>query len=81
MSYHWNWHIFFEPAPDGTGTYTNKWTPIIKAPGCGASTETGAIVIESADRLEATVSSFSLDDPSAGSILSTVASIELRKQH
>ena len=21
MSYHWNWHIFFEPAPDGTGTY------------------------------------------------------------
>ncbi len=21
MNYHWNWHIFFEPAPDGTGTY------------------------------------------------------------
>jgi len=21
VSYHWNWHIFFEPAPDGTGTY------------------------------------------------------------
>jgi len=21
LNYHWNWHIFFEPAPDGTGTY------------------------------------------------------------
>jgi glutamate/aspartate transport system permease protein len=21
VNYHWNWHIFFEPAPDGTGTY------------------------------------------------------------
>ena len=21
MNYHWNWHIFWEPAPDGTGTY------------------------------------------------------------
>ena len=21
MSYHWNWHIFFEPSPSGTGTY------------------------------------------------------------
>ena len=21
MNYHWNWHIFLEPAPDGTGTY------------------------------------------------------------
>ncbi len=21
MNYHWNWHIFFEPAPSGTGTY------------------------------------------------------------
>ena len=21
MNYHWNWHIFFEPAPNGTGTY------------------------------------------------------------
>lgn len=21
MSYHWNWHIFWEPAPSGTGTY------------------------------------------------------------
>ncbi len=21
MNYHWNWNIFFEPAPDGTGTY------------------------------------------------------------
>jgi glutamate/aspartate transport system permease protein len=21
VSYHWNWHIFFEPAPNGTGTY------------------------------------------------------------
>lgn len=21
MNYHWNWRIFFEPAPDGTGTY------------------------------------------------------------
>ena len=21
MNYHWNWHIFFEPAPDGTGSY------------------------------------------------------------
>ena len=21
MNYHWNWHIFFELAPDGTGTY------------------------------------------------------------
>jgi glutamate/aspartate transport system permease protein len=21
VSYHWNWHIFWEPAPSGTGTY------------------------------------------------------------
>jgi glutamate/aspartate transport system permease protein len=21
VNYHWNWHIFFEPAPNGTGTY------------------------------------------------------------
>jgi glutamate/aspartate transport system permease protein len=21
VNYHWNWHIFFEPAPDGTGSY------------------------------------------------------------
>jgi glutamate/aspartate transport system permease protein len=21
VNYHWNWHIFFEPAPSGTGTY------------------------------------------------------------
>ena len=21
MNYHWNWRIFWEPAPDGTGTY------------------------------------------------------------
>ena len=21
MNYHWNWHIFWEPAPSGTGTY------------------------------------------------------------
>ncbi len=21
MNYHWNWHIFLEPAPSGTGTY------------------------------------------------------------
>jgi glutamate/aspartate transport system permease protein len=21
VNYHWNWHIFLEPAPDGTGTY------------------------------------------------------------
>ncbi len=21
MNYHWNWHIFWEPAPNGTGTY------------------------------------------------------------
>lgn len=21
MNYHWNWHIFLEPAPNGTGTY------------------------------------------------------------
>jgi glutamate/aspartate transport system permease protein len=21
VSYHWNWHIFFEPSPSGTGTY------------------------------------------------------------
>ena len=21
MNYHWNWHIFLEPAPDGTGSY------------------------------------------------------------
>lgn len=21
MNYHWNWHIFLEPTPDGTGTY------------------------------------------------------------
>ncbi len=21
MNYHWNWHIFWEPAPGGTGTY------------------------------------------------------------
>lgn len=21
MNYHWNWHIFFEPAPNGTGSY------------------------------------------------------------
>ena len=21
MNYHWNWHIFFDPAPSGTGTY------------------------------------------------------------
>ena len=21
MNYHWNWHIFFEPAPNGSGTY------------------------------------------------------------
>lgn len=21
MNYHWNWHIFLEPAPDGAGTY------------------------------------------------------------
>jgi glutamate/aspartate transport system permease protein len=21
VNYHWNWHIFWEPAPDGTGTY------------------------------------------------------------
>jgi glutamate/aspartate transport system permease protein len=21
VNYHWNWNIFFEPAPDGTGTY------------------------------------------------------------
>ena len=21
MNYHWNWHIFFEPSPNGTGTY------------------------------------------------------------
>ena len=21
MNYHWNWHIFFEPNPSGTGTY------------------------------------------------------------
>jgi glutamate/aspartate transport system permease protein len=21
VSYHWNWYIFFEPAPNGTGTY------------------------------------------------------------
>ena len=21
MSYHWNWHIFFEPNPMGTGNY------------------------------------------------------------
>ncbi len=21
MNYHWNWSIFFEPAPNGTGTY------------------------------------------------------------
>ena len=21
MNYHWNWHIFFEPEPSGTGTY------------------------------------------------------------
>ena len=21
MNYHWNWHIFLDPAPDGTGTY------------------------------------------------------------
>ncbi len=21
MNYHWNWHIFWEPSPDGTGTY------------------------------------------------------------
>ena len=21
MNYHWNWHIFWEPAPDGTGDY------------------------------------------------------------
>ena len=21
MNYHWNWHVFFEPSPNGTGTY------------------------------------------------------------
>src|ERR1700719_3641790 len=21
VNYHWNWHIFFEPAPSGSGTY------------------------------------------------------------
>ena len=21
VNYHWNWHIFLEPAPNGTGTY------------------------------------------------------------
>ena len=21
MNYHWNWHIFFEPDPSGSGTY------------------------------------------------------------
>jgi glutamate/aspartate transport system permease protein len=21
LNYHWNWHIFFEPSPNGTGTY------------------------------------------------------------
>src|SRR3569832_1445102 len=21
MNYHWNWHIFFEPDPGGSGTY------------------------------------------------------------
>ena len=21
MNYNWNWRIFFEPAPNGTGTY------------------------------------------------------------
>jgi glutamate/aspartate transport system permease protein len=21
VNYHWNWHIFFDPAPDGTGSY------------------------------------------------------------
>jgi len=21
LNYHWNWHVFFEPSPNGTGTY------------------------------------------------------------
>jgi len=67
--------------PDGTGTYTVKITPVTKAPGCGGGTGTGAIVIESADRCQATGTSFSPDDASAGSFLSSITFGEFRKQH
>jgi hypothetical protein len=67
--------------PDGTGTYTTKYTPITKGQGCEAGTGTGRIVIESADRFLVTASSFFPDDPLGRTILSTVVLGEFRRQH